>query len=287
MLQVRRLSPLSPSEDPAFPVPLVTSHVASPDSRRSLSPLFRTRHCCHCIGQGQDHALARCRRRFEYRTCRAPEHRFVTTPENDRLTCAHPPPHTANRAVRYSVHRDAGLVHWQADEPALRPLRIRRALPVWYVRLPYRCVPVACVDCRSSPRRQLHSARRQEVSVLHVQGGVVRRATRSSRSAPSPSRHRMADACVRSNWLEGMVLMCLYVIIAVVFWYYPGKCGPALFQTRSHLPSCIRCPRTPAGPFILMHVPCLLSLCLPSRTRVHPLGSALVPWSLSSYLDLL
>ncbi|KAI0714467.1 Sodium/calcium exchanger protein-domain-containing protein [Cerioporus squamosus] len=26
----------------------------------------------------------------------------------------------------------------------------------------------------------------------------------------------------KSNWLEGMVLMCLYVIIAVVFWYYPG-----------------------------------------------------------------
>ncbi len=28
---------------------------------------------------------------------------------------------------------------------------------------------------------------------------------------------------VRSNWLEGMVLMCLYVIVAVVFWYYPGE----------------------------------------------------------------
>ncbi|KAI0925980.1 hypothetical protein AcW1_008265 [Taiwanofungus camphoratus] len=26
----------------------------------------------------------------------------------------------------------------------------------------------------------------------------------------------------KSNWLEGMILMCLYVIIAVVFWYYPG-----------------------------------------------------------------
>ncbi|TFK82665.1 Calcium/proton exchanger [Polyporus arcularius HHB13444] len=26
----------------------------------------------------------------------------------------------------------------------------------------------------------------------------------------------------KSNWLEGMVLMCLYVIVAVVFWYYPG-----------------------------------------------------------------
>lgn len=26
----------------------------------------------------------------------------------------------------------------------------------------------------------------------------------------------------RSNWLEGMILMCLYVMLAVVFWYYPG-----------------------------------------------------------------
>ena len=28
----------------------------------------------------------------------------------------------------------------------------------------------------------------------------------------------------RSNWLEGMILMCLYIILAVVFWYYPGTC---------------------------------------------------------------
>ncbi|EIM91413.1 calcium/proton exchanger [Stereum hirsutum FP-91666 SS1] len=27
----------------------------------------------------------------------------------------------------------------------------------------------------------------------------------------------------KSNWLEGMILMCLYVIIAVVFWFYPGS----------------------------------------------------------------
>ncbi|KAH9838413.1 calcium/proton exchanger [Rhodofomes roseus] len=26
----------------------------------------------------------------------------------------------------------------------------------------------------------------------------------------------------KSNWLEGMILMCLYLIIAVTFWYYPG-----------------------------------------------------------------
>ncbi|KZP31725.1 calcium/proton exchanger [Athelia psychrophila] len=27
----------------------------------------------------------------------------------------------------------------------------------------------------------------------------------------------------KSNWLEGMILMCLYLIVAVVFWYYPGS----------------------------------------------------------------
>ena len=27
----------------------------------------------------------------------------------------------------------------------------------------------------------------------------------------------------KSNWLEGMILMCLYVMLAVVFWYYPGE----------------------------------------------------------------
>ncbi|EMD34141.1 hypothetical protein CERSUDRAFT_141642 [Gelatoporia subvermispora B] len=26
----------------------------------------------------------------------------------------------------------------------------------------------------------------------------------------------------KSNWLEGMILMCLYIILAVTFWYYPG-----------------------------------------------------------------
>lgn len=26
----------------------------------------------------------------------------------------------------------------------------------------------------------------------------------------------------RSNWLEGMILMCLYLILAVTFWFYPG-----------------------------------------------------------------
>ncbi|KAI0316563.1 calcium/proton exchanger [Amylostereum chailletii] len=26
----------------------------------------------------------------------------------------------------------------------------------------------------------------------------------------------------KSNWLEGMILMCLYLICAIVFWYYPG-----------------------------------------------------------------
>ncbi|KIY43837.1 hypothetical protein FISHEDRAFT_67626 [Fistulina hepatica ATCC 64428] len=27
----------------------------------------------------------------------------------------------------------------------------------------------------------------------------------------------------KSNWLEGMILMCLYVILAVTFWFYPGS----------------------------------------------------------------
>ncbi|KAH0832935.1 hypothetical protein J3R83DRAFT_11902 [Lanmaoa asiatica] len=26
----------------------------------------------------------------------------------------------------------------------------------------------------------------------------------------------------KSNWLEGMILMCLYLILCVTFWYYPG-----------------------------------------------------------------
>ncbi|KAF8839634.1 hypothetical protein BDN67DRAFT_905166, partial [Paxillus ammoniavirescens] len=29
----------------------------------------------------------------------------------------------------------------------------------------------------------------------------------------------------KSNWLEGTILICLYVIIAVSFWYYPGRAG--------------------------------------------------------------
>ncbi|KAH9063878.1 calcium/proton exchanger [Lactarius vividus] len=27
----------------------------------------------------------------------------------------------------------------------------------------------------------------------------------------------------KSNWLEGMILMCLYLIVAVTFWFYPGS----------------------------------------------------------------
>lgn len=26
----------------------------------------------------------------------------------------------------------------------------------------------------------------------------------------------------KSNWLEGMILMCLYLMLAVTFWFYPG-----------------------------------------------------------------
>jgi Ca2+:H+ antiporter len=27
----------------------------------------------------------------------------------------------------------------------------------------------------------------------------------------------------KSNWLEGAILFMLYVICAVIFWFYPGK----------------------------------------------------------------
>jgi len=27
----------------------------------------------------------------------------------------------------------------------------------------------------------------------------------------------------KSNWLEGMILMCLYLILGVTFWFYPGS----------------------------------------------------------------
>jgi len=27
----------------------------------------------------------------------------------------------------------------------------------------------------------------------------------------------------KSNWLEGMILMCLYVIVGITFWFYPGS----------------------------------------------------------------
>ncbi len=30
----------------------------------------------------------------------------------------------------------------------------------------------------------------------------------------------------KSNWLEGMILMCLYIMLAVIFWFYPGKRRP-------------------------------------------------------------
>ncbi|THH01486.1 hypothetical protein EW026_g1256 [Hermanssonia centrifuga] len=27
----------------------------------------------------------------------------------------------------------------------------------------------------------------------------------------------------KSNWLEGLILVCLYVVVAVTFWFYPGS----------------------------------------------------------------
>ncbi|KAJ7727286.1 Calcium/proton exchanger [Mycena maculata] len=38
----------------------------------------------------------------------------------------------------------------------------------------------------------------------------------------------------KSNWLEGMILMCLYVILALTFWYYPGSSN----EFSSILPTC-------------------------------------------------
>jgi Ca2+:H+ antiporter len=29
----------------------------------------------------------------------------------------------------------------------------------------------------------------------------------------------------KSNWLEGAILCCLYVMCALIFWYYPGMCS--------------------------------------------------------------
>lgn len=37
----------------------------------------------------------------------------------------------------------------------------------------------------------------------------------------------------KSNWLKGMILMCLYAIIAVTFWYYPTA-DPAGIITTCH-----------------------------------------------------
>ncbi|ETW83093.1 H+/Ca2+ exchanger Vxc1-like protein [Heterobasidion irregulare TC 32-1] len=35
----------------------------------------------------------------------------------------------------------------------------------------------------------------------------------------------------KSNWLEGMILMCLYVIVAITFWFYPGSQQNAFIYT--------------------------------------------------------
>ncbi|KAJ3574178.1 hypothetical protein NP233_g1936 [Leucocoprinus birnbaumii] len=38
----------------------------------------------------------------------------------------------------------------------------------------------------------------------------------------------------KSNWLEGVILICLYVIVAVSFWFYPGE-----YPNRSSLPAAL------------------------------------------------
>jgi len=35
----------------------------------------------------------------------------------------------------------------------------------------------------------------------------------------------------KSNWLEGFILMCLYLILAVTFWFYPGTDPSGVLKT--------------------------------------------------------
>ncbi|QSS58692.1 hypothetical protein I7I51_08121 [Histoplasma capsulatum] len=35
----------------------------------------------------------------------------------------------------------------------------------------------------------------------------------------------------KSNWLEGVLLMVLYIIIAVAAWFYPARSEPTAAQT--------------------------------------------------------
>jgi len=35
----------------------------------------------------------------------------------------------------------------------------------------------------------------------------------------------------KSNWMEGLILICLYFIIAITFWFYPGSNLPSSLAT--------------------------------------------------------
>ena len=42
-------------------------------------------------------------------------------------------------------------------------------------------------------------------------------------SESSPNYTSASDGTDEDSWMEGLVLMMLYLIIAVSFWYYPGS----------------------------------------------------------------
>ncbi len=138
--------------------------------------------------------------------------------------------HTANRPFCHPVYRHPRLDHWQASQLVIRPFRVHRALFGWYVVLPM--YMSTCSDrllCSQSSWSTIpYRTGRGEAAIHHdvyaPYGGPLPRLCRTHLCAVAPLlREHVADACfVHSNWLEGMILMCLYVILAVVFWYYPG-----------------------------------------------------------------
>jgi Ca2+/Na+ antiporter len=78
--------------------------------------------------------------------------------------------------------------HGQAVDAALRPSRVDRALLRRLVVL-------------------LHSRMTHTDDILNLAVLTV--------------NYVVADG--KSNWLEGAILFMLYVICAVIFWFYPGK----------------------------------------------------------------
>ena len=69
-----------------------------------------------------------------------------------------------------------------------------------------------------------------ESVVLYISGALLlvlymtQRIPNACRTIVHTMGYVVADG--RSNWLEGVILVCLYVIIAVTFWFYPGTYPP-------------------------------------------------------------